>query len=63
MIIGPTPGDAETVDMWPGWMPLSVREALRAALGITRLYAHQMEAIKALVEERKHVAIATATSR
>lgn len=49
--------------MWPGWMPLSVREALRTALGITRLYAHQMEAIKALVEERKHVAIATATSR
>ena len=45
------------------WLPLCVREALRDAYGIKRLYAHQTEAIKALHDTNDHVVIATATSR
>ena len=48
---------------WPVWLPLCVREALRDAYGIKRLYAHQTEAIKALHDTNDHVVIATATSR
>jgi len=54
--------DAQHEEGWPVWMPLALREALKTAYGIERLYLHQSEAVKLAHGGDKHVVVATATS-